>query len=282
MELIYLKLSYSTLACPEWNLDEILKKAKENNYQGVELRGHKRQHISTEFSPAERKNVKKMFADNNIEISCLTAYTRFNYQDKKIREENIEQLKKMIKLASEIGAPYVRTFGANKENQNELKDVISWIAEAFDQVDQTAEKHGVKVLLEIHDVLSKGKDVIEIFKQTDSKNCGVIWDVAHSIRAGESIEDTIYYLKDYIYHVHLKDWLSIPGRDEDHYVLLGAGEVEIKKILKALAEIDYKNHLSLEWEKTWHPEIEESEVAIYQYAYKMRKILAELSIKSGE
>jgi hypothetical protein len=36
----------------------------------------------------------------------------------------------------------------------------------------------------------------------------------------------------------------------------------------------YDGYLSFEWEKAWHPEIDEPEVAIPQYATYMRKLLA--------
>ena len=184
----------------------------------------------------------------------------------------------MIKLASDVGAPYVRTFGSDANNPYRLEQVISWIAEAFDQVDDFAGEKDVKVLLETHDVLSKGKEVKKIFERSQTENCGVLWDVAHSIRAGEDIVTTMDYLNDYIYHIHFKDWLSFPGEREDHCVLLAAGLLPLEDLLQLLKERKYQGYLSFEWEKTWHPEIEEADIAIMQYAMKMRQYMKKLDI----
>ena len=35
-----MKLAFSTLGCPEWNLDQILAGARESGYEGVEWRGY--------------------------------------------------------------------------------------------------------------------------------------------------------------------------------------------------------------------------------------------------
>ncbi|TDO93911.1 sugar phosphate isomerase/epimerase [Halanaerobium saccharolyticum] len=264
-----MKLSFSTLSCPDWNIDKIINFALKNNFDGVELRG-KEPHISVNYNKQKRKEIKNKFKENNLEIPCITAYTRFGYQDYSLRQQNIKELKKMIDLASDIGAKYIRTFGPDPDNSFNLEKIIEWIRESFIEIDDYASKKGVVVLLESHDELCKGKDLIKIFDNSDLKSCGILWDVAHSIRAGEGIEKTIKYLKNYIYHIHLKDWISIPSKKEDYFVLLGAGELNLLKLLSELNNINYNGYLSLEWEKKWHPEIEESEIAIEQYSKKMR------------
>lgn len=271
-----MKLSFSTLSCPNWDLDQIINSAVQNNYDGVELMG-KNPHISLDKSKEEYKKIQNKFADQNLDIPCVTAYTKFNYNDLSKRKENIEELKKMIDLANDIGADYVRTFGSSDDNRFNLDQVINWIIEAFAEIDSYAKEKKVKVLLETHDVLSKGRDLKKIFEKNDFNNCGILWDVAHSVRAGEEIETTIKYLEDYIYHIHLKDWINISSKKEDYYVLLGAGELQIEKLLKELNKINYNGYLSLEWEKKWHPEIEESEIAIEQYVKKMRKYYSNIN-----
>jgi len=261
-----MKLSFSTLSCPDWNIDKIINFAVKNNFDGVELMG-KNPHISLDIRKSECKIIKNKFDAKNLDIPCITAYTRFNYDNLDIRKKNINELKKMIDIASDMGAKYIRTFGSSHDNQFNLDQVLKWIVEAFTEIDNYAKTKDVKVLLETHDFLSKGE------------NCGVLWDVAHSIRAGEKMTSTIKYLKDYIYHVHIKDWININSKKEDYYVLLGAGELQIEKLLLELNNINYNGYLSLEWEKKWHPEIEESEIAIEQYSKKMKNLFNDLKFK---
>jgi sugar phosphate isomerase/epimerase len=46
--------------------------------------------------------------------------------------------------------------------------------------------------------------------------------------------------------------------------LLGQGEVPVREIIDLLAA-GYPGWISVEWEKHWHPEIEEPQVALPQY-----------------
>src|SRR5260370_704426 len=46
---------------------------------------------------------------------------------------------------------------------------------------------------------------------------------------------------------------------------LGEGEVPVRDMLARLAAADYPHWISVEWEKRWHPEIEEPEVALPQH-----------------
>ena len=78
-------------------------------------------------------------------------------------------------------------------------------------------------------------------------------------------------------HTHLKD--SKPEGADRRYVLIGTGEVPVKEQVKVLASADYKGFYCFEWEKKWHPEIEEPEVAFPQYAKVVGGYLAEAGVK---
>jgi sugar phosphate isomerase/epimerase len=53
-------------------------------------------------------------------------------------------------------------------------------------------------------------------------------------------------------------------------VLLGHGEVPVREMLTLLAGGGYRGWVSVEWEKRWHPEIEEPQVALPQYLAVLR------------
>jgi len=55
--------------------------------------------------------------------------------------------------------------------------------------------------------------------------------------------------------------------------------VPVREIVKVLAGAGYKGYYSFEWEKKWHPEIEEPEVAIPHYAKVMREYLREVGVQ---
>ena len=60
---------------------------------------------------------------------------------------------------------------------------------------------------------------------------------------------------------------------ERHYVLTGRGDVPVKRQVEVLARAGYAAYYSFEWEKVWHPELAEPEVAIADYARVMTEYL---------
>ncbi|MBC8033069.1 MAG: hypothetical protein H7Y03_02925, partial [Chitinophagaceae bacterium] len=49
------------------------------------------------------------------------------------------------------------------------------------------------------------------------------------------------------------------------YVLIGKGVAPLKAAITALDKAAFKGFYSFEWEKLWHPEIEEPELALASY-----------------
>jgi hypothetical protein len=49
----------------------------------------------------------------------------------------------------------------------------------------------------------------------------------------------------------------------------------VREIVRVLAASGYRGYYCFEWEKMWHPDIDEPEVAFPQYAKVMRQYLAE-------
>jgi len=57
-------------------------------------------------------------------------------------------------------------------------------------------------------------------------------------------------------------------------VLLGDGDVPVKRMLDLLVAGAYDGYAILEWEKRWIPNLQEPEIAFPQYVAKMREWLA--------
>jgi sugar phosphate isomerase/epimerase len=102
-------------------------------------------------------------------------------------------------------------------------------------------------------------------RRADSPAVAILWDAHHTFAFGkESPETTVREIGKYIRHTHLKD--SVPAGDDRKYVLTGTGEVPVRRQVEVLAKMGYRGFYSFEWEKRWHPEIEEPEIAFAQFA----------------
>ena len=111
----------------------------------------------------------------------------------------------------------------------------------------------------------------------DSPAVGILWDAHHTfVSSHEDPDDTARQLMPFIRHTHLKD--SRPEGKDRRYVLTGQGEVPVRRQFAALARGGYRGFYSFEWEKRWHPEIQEPEVAFAQYATVMSGYLRDAGV----
>ena len=107
-------------------------------------------------------------------------------------------------------------------------------------------------------------------KAADNPNVGLVWDIANMWSVTKEPPVEVYQkLKKYIHHTHIKDLRMIDGKE--HYTLLGKGEVPIFAAIDALMKGGYRGYYSFEWEKLWHPEIEEPAIALADYPEAMKQ-----------
>jgi sugar phosphate isomerase/epimerase len=98
----------------------------------------------------------------------------------------------------------------------------------------------------------------------------VVWDPANSFTATqEQPVDGAARLRQAIRHVHIKDLRR--DRDGWKYVLTGEGVFPLLELNAVLQDLQYDRFLSFEWEKRWHPEIADADVALPHFARWFRK-----------
>ena len=140
-----------------------------------------------------------------------------------------------------------------------------------------AERLGVAIGVETHDAFSASAVVAELLALVDpdavgSGAVGAVWDSHHPHRMGETPAEVYANLGPRILLAQVKDARRLPGGDWQ-LVLLGEGEVPVREMLGLLVAGGYPHWISVEWEKRWHPEIEEPEVALPQHLELLTKWL---------
>jgi sugar phosphate isomerase/epimerase len=209
--------------------------------------------------------VKKQLADRGLTVVCLGASARMHETDPATRAAQLDEAARYIDLAHALRAPYVRVFGDKYTPGLTREAVRVHIAETLRKVGDRARDQGVTVLIESHGDFTDSTSLLEILERADSPAVALLWDAHHTfVASGEAPEETVRQLGRWIRHTHLKDSVAVPSGRK--YVLTGTGEVPVRQQVEALAKTGYRGFYSFEWEKRWHPDIEEPEVAIRQYA----------------
>lgn len=230
MRRVKLKLSFMTFVCPEWKIEKIVQFAREAGYDGVEIRvdvGH-RHGISSESSSEERKYVKKLFDENNVEVSCIATSVQFGFSNPEKRRENIEAAKANIRLAGDLGARVIRIF-AGGDVPKLTDDVADYIAEAFTEVGNYAIQYGVCPLLEtLHDIVKSAEDALKVVNRVKTSNFGILWN--HS----DIDQKSFHLVKNYIKHFHIHD------------EVLDAKNKNILHLAKLMKTVNFNGYISLE------------------------------------
>ncbi|MBC3785972.1 sugar phosphate isomerase/epimerase family protein [Spirosoma utsteinense] len=262
------RLSFSTLGCPAWSLDTILKTAVSSGYQGVEFRGLTGQLDLTkcpEFSTAARAaETRRRFAGQGIQIINLGSSAQLHHADTGKRTQHLDEARRFIDLAQQLGCPFVRVFPDQLPPTQSRELTLRLISDGLLELGNYARPRSVTVLLESHGELTRSDLLSQIMTAADHPNVGLIWDVFNMwADSHESPDDVYRKLKKFIRHTHIKDALIENGKHR--YVQVGQGEAPLREAISALVADGYTGYYSFEWEKLWHPEIEEPEVAIVQY-----------------
>ena len=268
-----MKFSFTTLSCPEWTWEKILEEAGRLGYDGIEIRGLEGEMFlpkARPFLPENLEQTKKDLKQQGLEIICLD--TSCSLHDESGYQTNMEEGKATIDLARELGVPYIRVFGNNIPNPYEKQQSILWVAKCLEELGEYAEDKDVCVLIETHGDFAASDDLSAVLSHTHSPAIGVLWDVNHPYKAfGEPMAVTYDRLGKYIRHTHYKD--SRGKGPHAKLCLVGEGDLPIGESLDILKQHHYDGYLSLEWEKKWHPDLEEPEIAVPSFISYMKTLI---------
>lgn len=267
---------FSTLACPDWTLSEVLHAASNYGYDGVELRVISREldlWNLPEFQLSSLATTRAVIQDHGLVISSVGSSACFHSPDIQERERNLDLALRMAEVAVGLGAPSIRVFGDHIQPGSDRKQTAAWIAESITRLADRLKLAGVQVWLETHGDFATASDVSEIFAKLDSPQVGIIWDPANAF--GQMGEEPLFppQMSSRIRHVHLKD-LMRGTQGSTSYALTGEGEFPFNTMFASLAAIGYDGFVSFEWEKHWHPELAAPEIALPHFIkwWKSREV----------
>ena len=87
----------------------------------------------------------------------------------------------------------------------------------------------VDVALETHGDFASAEAAVEIVKLANHPKVKLIWDVANSVAAGDTIEQAGAIVQPYLAHIHLRDAKPVAGSEHWLPVLAGHGRVSFAK-----------------------------------------------------
>ncbi len=262
-----MKLSFSTLGCPEFSWGDIYSSAKDFGFNGVEIRFLPKTDSSS-FTKEDVLKSKGTLKKLGIEISCIssdcTLSTKESYNNFK------EEILSYIDMAHELSVPYVRVLGDKSiyPQDNIIDDAV--VIDSLKALAPYAVEKNVTLLIETNGVYSDSLRLRKILDEVASDNVAALWDMHHTFRMNnEAPETTIQNLSAYIKYTHIKD--SVMGENGLEYRMMGEGDMPIKEMINALKSINYIGYITLEWVRVWSFGLETAGIAFPHFIDYMSK-----------
>ncbi|MEV2217380.1 sugar phosphate isomerase/epimerase family protein [Streptomyces sp. NPDC050997] len=241
-----MKLAFSTLGVPGLPLPDVLRLATTYGYHGVELRAHPEEPVHPGLDFTQRVAAAAEFKAAGVAVLGLAGYARVAAPGDD--EPVIEEVHRLLDLARDLGAPFIRVFpGGGTEQSREEADATA--ARRLGTAAEYAADLGVRILLETHDSHRTGADAIRVLGPVGHRQVGALWDVMHTWLGGEQPSESYAALAPHLGYVQVKD---IASADDTTPLQLGTGVLPLAECVEVLSRHGWDGWLCWEYEKRWY------------------------------
>ncbi len=239
------RLSLNQITTEQWNLKEAVEGSLRHDIEWISVWRHKIEEIGLKTS-------KRLIQDSGLKVSSVCRGGMFPAPTAKERAERIDDNKRAIEEASELGTDtLVLVCGPSPDR--DLCTARKWVEEGIDQLVPFAKDHGVKLAIEpLHPMFVADRSVINTLEQATTMaqkhaadEVGVIVDVYH-VFWDPNLYHEIKRAEGRILGFHVSDW-KVPMADMfKGRAMMGDGVIEINRMRKAVEEAGYRGPIEVE------------------------------------
>jgi len=121
--------------------------------------------------------------------------------------------------------------------------------ETLPRVEKFVKQYDIKIAIHNHGpedpVWPSPLDILKLVKNLDPR-IGCCIDVGHTVRAGTDVVEAINAVGPRLFNMHIKDLSDFKAKESQ--VAVGKGQMPVREIFAALAKINYKGFVDLEYE----------------------------------
>lgn len=190
----------------DWDIPTIIKNCEMTGFEAVELRTTHKHGVEPSLSKAQRAEVKNAFAGTKVRLLSLGSTCEFHAPDQAVVRKNIDECKRFIELAHDIGAlgVKVRPNGIPKEVPEDK--TIAQIGAALRECGEAAKGSGVEIWVEVHGRdSSKPSRMAGMMMTADHPNVGICWNSNQEDLTNGSAREGFALLKPWLRHAHINE-----------------------------------------------------------------------------
>ena len=279
-----MKIGFSSVACPKWDLGTIIARAKEMGYDGVELRGLEGQsHLpAVPALAADPDKTRARFADAGVELVCLASDAAFDASDSYAVADQKAKVREYIELAGALGVPFVRVLSGYTARSRWFgfeprEKTMARIGAALCDLAPVAAQERVTVVIENQGDFSATADQWWFLDVVSHPAVGGCYSPFNSMTVRERPTTSVPRMGRRTRLVQITDGrFDASGRLID-YVPPGQGDVEIRRCVQLLRGMGYDGYLMVMWPKLHAPDLAEPDQVLPGAAKFLRSLIDEKS-----
>lgn len=222
----------------EWTNQELITNCEQAGILGVELRSTHAHGVELTLSKKERREVKKMYKNSNVELVGLGSAEEYDQKDPVLVKQAIENTKAFIKLSHDVGGSGVKVrpnhLHDDVPHEQTIEQTIEQIGKALNEVAAFGADYGQEIRVEVHGRQTQNPETMKrIFDIADHSNVGVCWNCNQEDLGGNGFEYNFKLLKDRFGNTtHIRE--------------LNSTDYPYDQLLESLVTMNYEGWLLLE------------------------------------
>ncbi|MCR9292211.1 MAG: sugar phosphate isomerase/epimerase [bacterium] len=218
----------------DMTLPELIDTCEQSGVRGVELRTEHKHAVEPSLSAAERDEVRKRFADSQVELIGYGSNCEYHSADVAQVRKNIEDTKRFVELMHDCGGTGVKVKPNGFAKGVPHEKTIEQIGKSLNEVAAFGEGYGQKIRVEVHGTGTSALPVIrDIFEVADHPNVYVCWNSNNEDLAGDGLEANFKMVQERF-------------GDTVHVRELNLGDYPYEQLMRLFRGIDYAGWILLE------------------------------------
>lgn len=188
----------------------------------------------------------------------------------------VADMEKHFRTCKIMGTDVLRMVGShyalrNTPHRPQMEKLIKIMKESV----KRAQDHGIKLAMENHYDFTCD-EMLEMFETISSDYFGMTLDTGNALRYGDDPVEAVKKLAKYIYAIHLKDVATFDGGNPEDWfyyacTAIGAGEIDIPSLCKALDSSGYDGIYAIEFDYL-HPRYVDEDSALAESVDYLKKL----------
>lgn len=188
--------------------------------------------------PAWLHSLRRLAYRCGVEIYSIAIRTELTRSEPKERDAEVENIRKWVDVAAELGAGHIRVFGGYLRGGATEEQAVPWVVECLQRGAEYAGSRGILLGLENHGgITTRAGRILEILRKVNSPWVGINLDT------GNFPQDPWRQMEmclPYAVNVQVKSEMTHENGQR--------GPQDWDRVVKLVAASGYKGYLSLEYE----------------------------------